>query len=285
MRSQSELAGMPRTAVRIDAVAIETRAAELARRTFAGSAQAIASDLVIACMDLTTLEGRDTEESVRALCARGIAPAPGAPHVAAVCVYPTHVRTVAAAVAGTSVRVASVVAAFPSAQSSLAVKLQETRDALASGAHEIDMVIDRGAFLAGRDATVREAIEAVRAACGDATLKVILEVGELGSYAAIRRACEIALAGGADFLKTATGKIDRSATPAIALVLCEAIAEHARSTGRLVGLKLSGGIRKVESAYAYVAIVDATLGDAWLCPQRLRIGASSLLDDLLTRRA
>jgi len=274
-----------RLPVRIDAAALEMRAAELARRAFKAQTKAAAIDLAIATMDLTTLEGRDTQASVAALCARGAAPAPGSPAVAAICVYPNLVPVAARALAGGNVRVASVATAFPSGQSSLAVKLRETRDAIDAGAHEIDMVIDRGAFLAGRDADVAREIAAVRDACGSATLKVILEVGELGSYAAMRRACDLALAGGADFLKTATGKIGVSSTPAIALVLCEAIADHARRTGAHVGLKFAGGIRTTKSAFAYIAIVNETLGDAWLVPQRLRIGASSLLDDLLLQRA
>ncbi len=275
---------MLRATVRIDAVAIETRAADLARRSLKSETKAAAIDLAIACMDLTTLEGRDTPATVRELCARGKAPAPSAPAVAAICVYPRLVGAAALALRGTSVRVASVATAFPSGQSSLEVKLRETRDAVADGANEIDMVIDRGALLAGRDDDVAREIASVRDACGGATLKVILEVGELGSYAMMRRACDIALANGADFLKTATGKIGVSSTPAIALVLCEAIAEHTRRTGRDVGVKFAGGIRTTKSAFAYLAIVNETLGDAWLRPERLRIGASSLLDDLLLQR-
>ena len=276
---------MARPRVRIDAVALESRAADLARRAFKGETKAAAIELAISCMDLTTLEGRDTPATVRALCARGVAPAPGAPHVAAICVYPTLVAAAAAALAGSGVRLASVATAFPSGQSSRAVKLRETREAIEAGADEIDMVIDRGAFLCGRDADVLAEIVAVREACaGRATLKVILEVGELGSYAAMRRACDLALAGGADFLKTATGKIGVSSTPAIALVLCGAIADHARRTGTRVGLKLAGGIRTTKAAFGYLAIVNETLGDAWLAPELFRIGASSLLDDLLMQR-
>ena len=275
---------MQRATVRIDAAAIETRASDLARRSLKGATKAMAIDLAIACMDLTTLEGRDTPATVRDLCARGKAPAPGAPSVAAICVYPRLVCAAASALRDSNVRVASVATAFPSGQSSLEVKILETRDAIADGAHEIDMVIDRGALLAGRDHDVAREIACVREACGTATLKVILEVGELGSYAMMRRACVLALASGADFLKTATGKIGVSATPAIALVLCEAVAEHARRTGREVGIKFAGGIRTTKGAFAYLAIVNETLGDAWLRPERMRIGASSLLDDLLLQR-
>jgi deoxyribose-phosphate aldolase len=257
----------------------------LFKRSIKADAKRAAIDLAIACMDLTTLEGKDTPGKVRGLCARGIAPEPGAPSVAAICVYPNLVPTAAAALAGSTVRVASVATAFPSGLSPLDVKLLETREAVASGAHEIDMVIDRGALLCGRDDDVRDEIVAVKEACGRAHLKVILEVGELGSYAAIRRACDLALDAGADFIKTSTGKIAISSTPPIALLMCEAIAAHERRTGRAAGLKLAGGVRTTKSALGYFAIVNETLGPAWLTPERFRIGASSLLDDLLLQRA
>jgi deoxyribose-phosphate aldolase len=276
---------MIRAPVRVEAVALEARAATLFRRSFKVEAKRVAIDLAIACLDLTTLEGKDTAGKVRGLCARAAAPAPGAPHAAAVCVYPTLVPDAAAALAGTGVKVASVAAAFPSGLSSLDVKLQETREAVAAGAQEIDMVIERGALLAGYDRRVREEIEAVRVACEGATLKVILEAGELGSYQMVRRACDIALAAGADFLKTSTGKIGISSTPPIALLMCEAIREHAQRSGRAVGLKLAGGVRTSKAALGYLALVKETLGDAWLAPARFRIGASSLLDDLVLQRA
>jgi deoxyribose-phosphate aldolase len=200
-------------------------------------------------------------------------------------VYPNLVPAAVRGLAGSGVRVASVSTAFPSGLSSLDLKLRETHEALEAGAHEIDMVIDRGMFLSGRYDAVLAEIVAVKRACGPATLKVILEAGELGSYAAIRRACDLALAGGADFVKTATGKIGVSSTPPIALVLCEAIRDHARIFGRAAGLKLAGGIRTTKSALGYLALVNETLGPAWLVPERFRIGASSLLDDLLMQRA
>jgi deoxyribose-phosphate aldolase len=270
--------------VRVDAVMLEARAATLAKRSIKASAKRAGIDLAIACMDLTTLEGKDTPAKVRGLCARGIAPAPGVPSVAAICVYPNLVETAAAALAHSSVKVASVATAFPSGLSPLDTKLRETVEAVAAGADEIDMVIDRGLFLAGRYDEVYDEIVAVRDACGRATLKVILEVGELGSYEAIRRACDIALAAGADFVKTATGKLPISSTPAIALLMCEAIRDYARQSGRAVGLKLAGGIRSTKSALGYLALVNETLGSAWLSPDRFRIGASSLLDDLLMQR-
>jgi deoxyribose-phosphate aldolase len=221
---------------------------------------------------------------VRGLCARGIAPAPGAPSVAAICIYPSLVAVAVEALAGSGVKVASVATAFPSGLSPLEVKVRETRDAVALGADEIDMVIDRSAFLSGRYGEVRDEIVAVREACAGATLKVILEVGELGSYSAIRHACDLALEAGADFIKTSTGKIGSSSTPAVALLMCEAIRDHVRESGRPAGLKLAGGVRTSKAALGYVSIVYETLGNAWLVPERFRIGASSLLDDVLMQR-
>jgi deoxyribose-phosphate aldolase len=269
---------------RVDAVMLEARASILTKRSFKAAAKRSALELVVACMDLTTLEGKDTPGKVRGLCARGISPAPGVPSVAAICVYPALVPVAVRALAHSSVKVASVATAFPSGLSPLDVKLRETLEAVAAGADEIDMVIDRSAFLAGHYDAVAHEIAATREACAGATLKVILEVGELGSYAAVRRACDLALAAGADFLKTSTGKIGASSTPAVALLMCEAIREHARRTGREVGLKLAGGIRTSKSALGYVSIVHETLGNAWLVPERFRIGASSLLDDVLMQR-
>ncbi len=269
---------------RVDAVALEARAATLFKRSLKADTKRAGIDLAIACMDLTTLEGRDTPEKVRGMCARGIAPGAGAPSVAAVCIYPNFVAIAARAVAGSRVKVASVATAFPSGLSPLDTKLRETREAVAAGADEIDMVIDRGLFLCGRHRAVEDEIRAVKDACGSAALKVILEAGELGSYQAIRTASDLALAAGADFVKTATGKIGISSTPAIALVLCESIRDHARSTGREAGLKLAGGIRTTKAALGYLALVYETLGATWLDPSHLRIGASSLLDDLLMQR-
>ncbi len=271
-------------APRIDAVTLESRAAQLFKRSLKAETKAAGIELAIACMDLTTLEGKDTPGKVRALCARGAAPAKGVPHVAAICIYPALVPVAREALAGTGVLVASVATAFPSGLSPLDVKLRETREAVAAGADEIDMVIDRSAFLSGRYDDVRDEVAAVRDACGGATLKVILEVGELGSYGAMRRACDLALEGGADFLKTATGKIGVSSTPPIALLMCEALRAHLRRTGRAVGFKLAGGIRTTKAALGYLAIVNETLGAEWLRPERFRIGASSLLDDLLMQR-
>jgi deoxyribose-phosphate aldolase len=263
---------------------LEARATVLSKRSLKAASKRVAHDLVIRCMDLTTLEGKDTPGKVRGLCARGIAPAAGAPSVAAICIYPSLVAVAVEALAGSGVKVASVATAFPSGLSPLEVKVRETRDAVALGAGEIDMVIDRSAFLSGRYGEVRDEIVAVREACAGATLTVILEVGELGSYSAIRYACDLALEAGADFIKTSTGKIGSSSTPAVALLMCEAIRDHARETGRAAGLKLAGGVRTSKAALGYISLVHETLGNAWLVPERFRIGASSLLDDVLMQR-
>jgi deoxyribose-phosphate aldolase len=276
---------MARAFARVDAAMLEARAAVLAKRSIKAAAKRAGIDLLVGCLDLTTLEGKDTPGQVRALCARAGAPAPGVPPVAAVCVYPTFAALARSALAGSSVKVAAVAGAFPSGHSPLEVKLADIRDAVAAGAEEIDVVIDRGALLAGESAGVARELRAMRESSGAATLKVILEVGELGSYQAIRRACDLALEAGADFIKTSTGKIGSSATPPVALLMCEAIREHFRATGRAAGLKLAGGVRTTRAALGYLAIVKETLGDAWLHPTRLRIGASALLDDLLMQRA
>ena len=275
---------MHRAPVRVDAVMLEARAAELAKRSIKAAAKDAALDLIVACMDLTTLEGKDTPGKVRQLCVRGIAPAPGVPSVAAICVYPNLVWVASETLRGSGVHLASVATAFPSGLSPLDVKLREVVAAREAGADEIDMVIDRAALLCGDERAVLDEIVAVKTACGSARLKVILEVGELGSYATMRRACELALAGGADFLKTSTGKIGISSTPAIALLMCEALRDHFRATGARVGLKLAGGIRTTKQALGYIAIVNETLGAAWLRPELFRIGASSLLDDVLLQR-
>jgi deoxyribose-phosphate aldolase len=266
---------------------LESRAAMLAQRSLKAESEALGMELAIACLELALLEGKDTPGEVRAVCARGAAPAPGAPHVAAVCTYPSLVPIARDALAGTSVRlaaVAAVAAAFPIGLSPFEGKLREARAALAAGADEIDLVVDRGAFLAGRYDDVRYEISAVREACGGSTLKVILEAGELGSYAAIRRACDIALESGADFLETATGECAASSTPPIALLMCQALRAHAHRTGRAAGLKITGGIGTAELALGYLAIVNETLGAQWLRPERLRIGGRSLLGALLLRQ-
>ncbi|MFN2449861.1 MAG: deoxyribose-phosphate aldolase [Candidatus Baltobacteraceae bacterium] len=268
----------------VDAVMLETRAAALATRSIKTTAKVAGIKLAIACMDLTTLEGKDSPGRVRSLCAKARNPAPqlpGVPPVAAVCVYPALVRTAKEALNGSTVAVASVATAFPSGLSSLEVKLADTKAALEAGADEIDMVIDRGAYLSGQFARVYDEIAAVKRACGDVHLKVILETGELGTYDNVRGASDLALEAGADFIKTSTGKVDTNATFPVAVVMCEAIRDYARRTGRRAGLKVAGGCRTAKQALTYLVIVKETLGDPWLDPSMFRIGASSLLNDLL----
>jgi deoxyribose-phosphate aldolase len=270
--------------VSVDAVMLESRAASLAKRSIKTSAKLEGLTLAIRCIDLTTLEGKDSHGRVRSLCAKAIDPRPGwpnVPSVAAVCVYPNLVAVAKEALQGSSVKVASVATAFPSGLSNLEVKLADTAAALAAGADEIDMVIDRGAFLSGDEGSVFDEIVAVKELCGPAHLKVILETGELGTYDNIRRASDLALEAGADVIKTSTGKVGTNATFPTALVMCEALRDFARRTGERRGLKVAGGVRNTKQALTYLVIVKETLGDAWLHPDRFRIGASSLLDDLL----
>ena len=268
----------------VDAVMLEARAGALAKRSIKTSAKVAGINLAMACMDLTTLEGKDSPGRVRSLCAKARNPAPhlpGLPSVAAVCVYPNLVAVAKEALDGTNIAVASVATAFPSGQSSLEVKLADTQAALDAGADEIDMVIDRGAFLAGRRQEVFDEIVAVKRVCGEVHLKVILETGELGTYDNIRSASDLALEAGADFIKTSTGKVGTNATFPVAVTMCEAIRDYARRTGRRAGLKVAGGCRNTKQALTYLVIVKETLGEGWLNPRMFRIGASSLLDDLL----
>ena len=270
--------------VAVDAVMLEARAAELAKRSIKAHAKLEGIALAISCVDLTTLEGKDSPGRIRSLCAKAETPRSGwldVPSVAAVCVYPSLVAVAKAALAGSPVRVASVATAFPSGLSSEGVRLADTRAALAAGADEIDMVIDRGAFLSGERRRVFDDIVAVKRLCGDVHLKVILETGELGSYDAIREASDLALEAGADFIKTSTGKIGLNATMPAALAMCYAIRDFAQRTGQRRGLKIAGGVRTTKSALAYLVLIKETLGEEWLCANRFRIGASALLDDLL----
>jgi deoxyribose-phosphate aldolase len=271
----------------VDQVGAEARAAGLATRSIKTTAKAWALDTAIRMVDLTTLEGADTPGKVRSLCAKAARPDPGdpsVPPVAAVCVYPDLVATAVDALRGTSVGVASVATAFPSGRAALSTKLQDVRDAVAAGATEIDMVIDRGAFLAGRYFDVFEEIVATRAECGPAHLKVILETGELATLDNARRASWLALLAGGDFVKTSTGKVTPAATPPVALVLLEAVRDFAELTGERRGVKLAGGIRTAKEAVRYLVMVNEVAGDAWLDPALFRFGASSLLNDLLQQR-
>jgi deoxyribose-phosphate aldolase len=268
----------------VDGLALEERARRLASRSIKRESKRAGLELAIRCIDLTTLEGADTPGKVRAMCARALRPDPDdptVPPVAAVCVYGALVGVASDALAGSPVRVASVAGAFPSGQSPLQERLDEIRDAVADGADEIDIVLNRGALLSGRIGQVYDEVAASKDACGDAHLKTILETGELGSYEAVRLAATVAMAAGSDVIKTSTGKLPSSATPAMALCMAEAIREHADATGREVGLKLAGGIRTAKQALGYLAIVAETLGTAWLTPERFRLGASTLLNDIV----
>ncbi len=268
----------------VDEVGVEERAAALAKRSIKKDAKLFALDLAIRMMDLTTLEGADTPGKVAALCSKDVRPDPSdpsIPSVAAICVYPNLVPTAVERLRGTAVKVASVATAFPSGQSPLDVKLRDVEDAAAMGADEIDMVIDRGAFLAGRYAKVYDEIVRVKEACGVAHLKVILEVAELGTYDNVRRASILAMAAGADFIKTSTGKLSGAATLPVTLVMLEAIRDVYEQTGRKVGMKPAGGIRQSKQAVQYLVQLHETLGPEWLTPDLYRLGASSLLNDVL----
>src|SRR6266849_3206807 len=268
----------------VDQVGAEERAASLAKRSIKKSAKLWALDLAVRCIDLTTLEGQDTPGKVAALCAKALHPDPSDPSippVAAVCIYPALVPVAAARLRGTGVHVASVATAFPSGQTFTSIKVAETREAVAAGADEVDMVIDRGAFLSGNYQKVFDEIGQVKEASGRAHLKVILETGELGTYDNVRRASVLAMAAGADFIKTSTGKIQPAATLPVALVMMEAIRDFHRETGRVVGFKPAGGIRTAKQAIAYLVVLYETLGPEWLTPERFRLGASSLLNDVL----
>jgi deoxyribose-phosphate aldolase len=269
-------------------VGVEERATALGKRSIKKDAKRSGIRLAISMLDLTTLEGKDSEGKVRQLCRKAVQPLPGdttVPHVAAVCVYPNLVPVAKEALAGSGVKVASVATGFPAGLVPLPVKIDETRRAVAMGADEVDMVIDRGAFLSGEYAAVFEEIAAVKEACGPAHLKVILETGELETYDNVRKASHLAMAAGADFIKTSTGKVVPAATPAVVLVMLEAIRDHFFETGRRVGLKPAGGIRTSKQALHLLVLVKETLGDDWLTPDLFRIGASTVTNDLLMQLA
>jgi deoxyribose-phosphate aldolase len=271
----------------VDQVGADTRAAALATRSIKTTAKRWAIDAAITMIDLTTLEGQDTEGKVRALCAKGARPDPTdatCPKVAAICVYPDLVATAREHLRGTGIKVASVATNFPSGRAALPVKLADVRAAVAAGADEIDMVIDRGAFLSGRYLEVYDEIVQVKAACDTAHLKVILETGELATYDNVRRASWLAMLAGADFIKTSTGKVSPAATLPVTLVMLEAVRDFREAGGRQVGVKAAGGIRTTKDALRYLVLVNETVGDDWLSPDWFRLGASSLLNDLLMQR-
>ena len=271
----------------VDQVGAEARTAVLSTRSVKTTAKAWAIDTAISMVDLTTLEGADTPGKVRSLAAKARRPDPSdptCPPVAAVCVYGDLAGVAKEALGGTGICVAAVATAFPSGRASRAVKLADVRDAVANGADEIDMVIDRGAFLAGRYLDVYEEIVAVKEVCGTAHLKVILETGELVTLDNVRRASWLAMLAGADFIKTSTGKISPAATLPVCLVMLEAVRDFRAATGRQVGVKPAGGIRRTKDAIRHLVLVSETAGPDWLSPDRFRFGASGLLGDLLLQR-
>ena len=278
----------------VDQVGADARAAGLGTRSIKTTSKAWAIDTAITMIDLTTLEGADTEGKVRSLCVKAMTPDPGdpsTPHVAAVCIYNDMVPVAVDALKGSNIHVAAVTTAFPSGRATMAVKLTDTHDAVTAGAHEIDMVIDRGAFLSGRYLQVFNEIAAIKEACAERTgdgdaahLKVILETGELATYDNVRRASWLAMLAGADFIKTSTGKVSPAATPPVTMIMLEAVRDWRDLTGTQIGVKPAGGIRTTKDAMKYLVMVNEIAGSDWLDPAWFRFGASSLLNDLLLQR-
>ena len=271
----------------VDQVGADARAASLGTRSIKTTAKESAIDLAIRMVDLTTLEGQDTHGKVRALAAKAKHPDPAdptCPSAAAVCVYPDMVATAKEVLGESGVKVAAVATAFPSGRAALDIKLADTQDAVEAGADEIDMVIDRGAFLSGRYLQVFEEIVAVREACGSAHLKVIFETGELQTYDNVRRASWLAMMAGGHFIKTSTGKVQPAATLPVTLVMLEAVRDFREATGQMIGVKPAGGIRTSKDAIKYLVMVNEVAGADWLDPDWFRFGASTLLNDLLMQR-
>ncbi len=274
----------PGRSVTVDQVALEERSAALGKRSIKKATKVAGIRLAISMCDLTTLEGKDSPGKIRQMCAKAVRPDPAdlsVPSVAAVCIYPDLVAIAKRALAGSTVKVASVATAFPSGRSPLSLKLTDVKRAVSAGADEIDMVIDRGAFLSGDLRKVFDEIAAVKETCGEAHLKVILETGELETYDNVRRASDLAIAAGADFIKTSTGKVMPAATPPVTLCMLEAIRDHWLATGVKIGMKPAGGIRTSKQALHYLVLVKETLGADWLTPDLFRFGASSLVNDCL----
>ena len=292
IRSQSSLTRFLHGLPGVDQVGAEARAASLATRSIKTTAKAQALDLAITMVDLTTLEGQDTHGKVRALAAKAMRPDPAdptCPAAAAVCVYPDMVAVAKEVLGDSGVNVAAVATAFPSGRAALDIKLADTRDAVEAGADEIDMVIDRGAFLSGRYLQVFEEIVAVREACSrpdgtEAHLKVIFETGELQTYDNVRRVSWLAMMAGAHFIKTSTGKVQPAATLPVTLIMLEAVRDFRDATGQMVGVKPAGGIRTGKDALKYLVMVNEVTGPDWLSPDWFRFGASTLLNELLMQR-
>lgn len=268
----------------VDTVGIEERAARFQSRSIKNESKIAALHLTMSMIDLTTLEGQDTPGKVKQLCYKAMHPhdgMEGIPQVAAVCVYPTLVSTACEALAGSGIKVAAVATAFPSGQASSKVKIEDTRFAVSEGADEIDMVISRGKFHQGEYNFVFDEIAAVKEACGEAHLKVILETGELSTFDNIRKASELAMHAGADFIKTSTGKHSGTATIPITLVMLQAIRDYYHATGKRIGMKPAGGIAKAKLAWHYLVMLRETLGQDWMTPGLFRFGASRLANDVL----
>lgn len=272
----------------IDHVGVEEKAARFTKRSIKKESKVEGLKLALNMIDLTTLEGKDTPGKVQQLCYKAMHPhdaLPGLPTVAAICVYPSMVGIAKKALEGSGIKVASVATAFPSGQSTRDIKLRDTKHAVNEGADEVDMVISRGKFLAGEYNFVFDEIAAIKEACGNARLKVILETGELVTYDKVRRASEIAMHAGADFIKTSTGKIQPAATMPVTLVMLEAIRDFYYDTGKMVGMKPAGGISKSKAALHYLVMLNETLGAAWMTNKWFRFGASSLANDVLMQLA
>jgi deoxyribose-phosphate aldolase len=268
----------------VDQVGVEERAARLSERSIKKQSKVAALMLALSMLDLTTLEGKDTEGKVRQLCYKAMHLhdlLPGLPTVAAICVYPSMVKVAKESLKGSSIKVASVSTAFPSGQAPLQVKIDDTRFAVDEGADEIDMVISRGKFLAGEYSYVFDEIAKIKETCGKAHLKVILETGELATLDNVRLASEIAMRAGGDFIKTSTGKVQPGATLPVTLVMLEAIRDFYYETGKVIGMKPAGGVATAKLALQYLVMVKETLGQMWLHPDRFRFGASTIANDIL----
>jgi deoxyribose-phosphate aldolase len=285
LAAKNDEAARPRWHVpTVDQIMVEERATAFAKRSIKTSAKLAGLKLAVSMMDLTTLEGKDTPGKVAFLCRKAMQPLDPryqVPHCAAVCIYPNLVRVAKKFLGDSGVKVASVATAFPTGLMPLKLKLEEVRSAARDGADEIDMVIDRGVFLAGNHDRIFDEIAATKEACGSAHLKVILETGELQTYDNVRVASEIAMRAGADFIKTSTGKISPAATMPVTLVMLEAIRDYFYETGIRIGMKPAGGIRTAKQALAYLVMLKETLGDDWLTPDLFRFGASTLVNDVL----
>ena len=291
INSDSDLRSFLKTLPPVDQVGAQARAAMLATRSIKTSSKLWAIDMAISMVDLTTLEGADTPGKIKTLCAKAVRPDPNdlsVPHVGAVCVYNDLVaiaRKELDLIGGKDIPVAAVATAFPSGRASMNVKLADTKDAIENGASEIDMVIDRGAFLSGNFKLVFDEIVAIKEVCADkAHLKVILETGELVTYDNVRKASYLAMLAGADFIKTSTGKVNPAATAPVVLVMLEAVRDFYNQYGKMIGVKPAGGIRTTKDAIKQLVLVNETAGEKWLDPAYFRLGASSLLNDLLMQR-